>query len=162
MIIQGFKTSAVAAGIKSGGALDLGLIWSEKPAVAAAVFTQNAFIAAPLVVSKKHLQQTDHRVRALLVNSGNANAATGETGIRAAQECAEELAGAIGCEAKEVLVASTGVIGRRLPVDRIRAAIPSLVSGLRPANIELLARGIMTTDTVPKIASAENGGVHMA
>ncbi len=82
MIIQGFKTSAVAAGIKPGGALDLALIWSETPAIAAAVFTQNTFMAAPLVVSKKHLQQTDHRVRALLVNSGNANAATGEAGMK--------------------------------------------------------------------------------
>src|SRR5439155_6444882 len=162
MIIQGFKTSAVAAGLKVGGALDLGLIWSATPAVAAAVFTQNAFIAAPLVISKKHLQQADHRVRAVLVNSGNANAATGEEGIRAAEECAERLAREIGCEAKEVLVSSTGVIGRRLPVDRIRASIPSLISGLLPTNIELLARGIMTTDTVPKIATTEAGGVHIA
>ncbi|PYS55956.1 MAG: hypothetical protein DMG13_01830 [Acidobacteria bacterium] len=162
MIIQGFKTSAVAAGIKPGGALDLALIWSETPAIAAAVFTQNTFMAAPLVVSKKHLQQTDHRVRALLVNSGNANAATGEAGIRAAQQCAESLAGQIGCETREILVSSTGVIGRNLPVDKIRASIPSLISGLLPTNIELLARGIMTTDTVPKIAAAEAGGVRIA
>src|SRR5438093_10862042 len=112
MIIQGFKTSAVAAGIKPGGALDLALIWSETPAAAAAVFTQNTFMAAPLTVSKKHLQESDHRVRALLVNSGNANAATGEAGIRAARESAEALARRIGCEPKEVLVSSTGVIGR--------------------------------------------------
>src|SRR5438093_4407981 len=162
MIIQGFKTSAVAAGIKPGGALDLALIWSETPAIAAAVFTQNTFMAAPLVVSKKHLQQTDHRVRALLVNSGSANAATGEAGIRAAQQCAESLAGQIGCETREILVSSTGVIGRNLPVDKIRASIPSLISGLLPTNIELLARGIMTTDTVPKIAAAEAGGVRIA
>src|SRR2546425_6109096 len=155
MIIQGFKTAAVAAGIKSGGALDLALIWSQTPAVAAAVFTQNAFMAAPLVVSKKHLQESGHRVRALLVNSGNANAATGDAGMQAAQQCAELLAREIGCERKEILVASTGVIGRTLPVDRIRASIPSLVSGLLSTNIELLAQGIMTTDTVPKIASAE-------
>ena len=92
MIIQGFKTAAVAAGIKPGGALDLALIWSQTPAVAAAVFTQNAFMAAPLVVSKKHLQESGHRVRALLVNSGNANAATGDAGMQAAQQCAELLA----------------------------------------------------------------------
>src|SRR5919109_3207233 len=141
MIIQGFKTSAVAAGIKPDGALDLALIWSETPAIAAAVFTQNAFAAAPLLVSKKHLQETDHRARALLVNSGNANAATGEAGMRAAEQCAEWLAGEIGCEPKEILVCSTGVIGRRLPVDRIRNAIPGLVSRLLPTNLELLARG---------------------
>ena len=162
MIIQGFKTSAVAAGIKPDGALDLALIWSETPAIAAAVFTQNAFAAAPLLVSKKHLQETDHRARALLVNSGNANAATGEAGMRAAEQCAEWLAGEIGCEPKEILVCSTGVIGRRLPVDRIRNAIPGLVSRLLPTNLELLARGIMTTDTVPKIAVAEAGGVRIA
>jgi glutamate N-acetyltransferase/amino-acid N-acetyltransferase len=162
MIIQGFKTSAVAAGIKPGGALDLALIWSETPAVAAAVFTQNTFMAAPLVVSRSHLRETDHRVRALLVNSGNANAATGEAGIQAAQQCAESLAKEIGCEPKEVLVSSTGVIGRALPVDRILASIPSLISGMLPTNIELLARGIMTTDTVPKIAAAEAGGAQIA
>ena len=162
MIIQGFKTSAVAAGIKPGGALDLALIWSQTPAVAAAVFTQNAFMAAPLVVCKKHLQETGHRVRALLVNSGNANAATGDAGMQAAQQCAELLAREVGCEPKEILVASTGVIGRTLPVDRIRASIPSLVSGLLPTNIELLAQGIMTTDTVPKIASVEVSGAEIA
>jgi len=162
MIIQGFKTSAVAAGIKPGGALDLALIWSQTPAVAAAVFTQNAFMAAPLVVCKKHLQETGHRVRALLVNSGNANAATGDAGMQAAQQCAELLAREVGCEPKEILLASTGVIGRTLPVDRIRASIPSLVSGLLPTNIELLAQGIMTTDTVPKIASVEVSGAEIA
>ena len=162
MIIQGFKTSAVAAGIKPGGALDLALIWSQTPAVAAAVFTQNAFMAAPLVVSKKHLQESGHRVRALLVNSGNANAATGDAGMQAAQQCAELLAREVGCEPKEILLASTGVIGRTLPVDRIRASIPSLVSGLLPTNIELLAQGIMTTDTVPKIASVEVSGAEIA
>src|SRR5262245_53016934 len=132
MIIQGFETSAVAAGIKPGGALDVALIWSRTPAVAAAVFTQNTFMAAPLVVSKRHLQQTDHRVRAVLVNSGNANAATGQAGIEAAQQCSVSLAKAIGCEPKEILVSSTGVIGRTLPVDRICASVPSLVSGLLP------------------------------
>src|SRR6266566_2090884 len=162
MIIQGFKTAAVAAGIKPGGALDLALIWSQTPAVAAAVFTQNAFMAAPLVVCKKHLQETGHRVRALLVNSGNANAATGDAGMQAAQQCAELLAREVGCEPKEILVASTGVIGRTLPVDGIRASIPSLVSGLLPTNIELLAQGIMTTDTVPKIASVEVSGAEIA
>ena len=162
MIIQGLKTSAVAAGIKPGGALDLALIWSETPAIAAAVFTQNTFMAAPLVVSKKHLQQTDHRVRALLVNSGNANAATGEGGILAARACVDALAEQIGCLSNEILVSSTGVIGRPFPTEKIKASVPKLVSSLLPSNIELLARGIMTTDTVPKIATAELDGVHIA
>ena len=162
MTIRGFKTSAVAAGIKAGGALDLALIYSEVPAAAAAVFTQNTFIAPPLVVTKKHLQESDYRVRALLVNSGNANAATGDAGIKAAQDCAETLAGQIGCRPNEILVSSTGVIGRSLPVNKIQAAVPKLVSGLLPDNIELLARGIMTTDTVPKISTAEVDGIRIA
>jgi glutamate N-acetyltransferase/amino-acid N-acetyltransferase len=162
MVIQGFKTSAVAAGIKAGGALDLALICSDIPATTAAVFTQNTFIAAPLVVSRRHLQETGHRVRAVLVNSGNANAATGEAGIQAAQASAEALAAHIGCKPNEIIVSSTGVIGRSLPVEKIRAAIPSLASALLAENIELLARGIMTTDTVPKIATAEASGARIA
>src|SRR5439155_18017987 len=122
MIIEGFKMAAIAAGIKAGGALDLGLVYSEKPATAAAVFTQNTFIAAPLIVSKKHLQATGHRVRAIIVNSGNANAATGEAGIQAARATAEALASLLVCKTNEVIVSFTGVIGRSLLVDRIRAA----------------------------------------
>jgi glutamate N-acetyltransferase / amino-acid N-acetyltransferase len=157
MLVQDFKTSAVAAGIKAGGVLDLAMIYSERPATAAAVFTQNTFIAAPLIVSKKHLKDNDYRARAILVNSGNANAATGEAGIQAARACVDALAVQLGCPVNEILVSSTGVIGRPLPVDAIKVAIPKLVSALLPGNIEMLARGIMTTDTVPKIATAEIG-----
>ena len=104
MTIRGFKTAAVPAGIKAGGVLDLALIYSEVPATAAAVFTQNTFIAPPLIVSKKHLLETNHRVRALIVNSGNANAATGEAGIRAATEGAEEVAAKTGCKRNAAIV----------------------------------------------------------
>src|SRR6516162_8631396 len=159
MLVQGFKTAAIASGIKPGGALDLALIYSEKPATAAAVFTQNTFIAAPLIVSKEHLEQTGHKARAILVNSGNANAATGEAGIQAARACVDALAAQLGCPPNEILVSSTGVIGRPFPVQSIKASIPKLVSSLLPTNIELLARGIMTTDTVPKIANAELNSV---
>jgi glutamate N-acetyltransferase / amino-acid N-acetyltransferase len=162
MIVQGFKMSAVAAGIKAPGKLDLALIYSDRPAVAAAVFTQNTFIAAPLVVSRRHLQETGNRVRAVIVNAGNANAATGEDGIARAKATTEAVAARLGLVANEVLVSSTGVIGRTLPVEKIRDAIPQLVSGLLPANLELLARGIMTTDTVPKIATADTGGARIA
>ncbi|HYR92345.1 MAG TPA: bifunctional glutamate N-acetyltransferase/amino-acid acetyltransferase ArgJ [Terriglobia bacterium] len=162
MIIRGFKTAAVAAGIKAGGALDLALICSETPATAAAVFTQNFFIAAPLLVTRRHLLASGHQVRAVLVNSGNANAATGDAGIQAAEECVEALARELKCDARDVLVSSTGVIGRPLPVTRIQTAIPNLVSSLSPSNLEMLARGIMTTDTVPKIATAEMGGARIA
>lgn len=162
MIVQGFRTAAVAAGIKAGGALDLSLVCSDAAAVTAAVFTQNTFIAAPLIVSKRHLEESGHRIRAVIVNSGNANAATGEAGLQAARSTAEELAAKIGCRPAEILVSSTGVIGRPFPLDRIRAAIPNLVSKLHSGNIELLARGIMTTDTVPKIATADVGGARIA
>jgi glutamate N-acetyltransferase/amino-acid N-acetyltransferase len=162
MIVEGFKMAAVAAGIKAGGALDLALIFSDRPATAAAVFTKNTFIAAPLIVSKKHLEDSGHRIRAVLVNSGNANAATGEAGIHAAKTSAEALAQQLGCNRTEILVSSTGVIGRSLPVDKIRGAIPKAVSALLPTNLEFLARGIMTTDTVPKIATGEVGGARIA
>src|SRR5689334_44872 len=162
MLVTGFKTAAIASGIKAGGALDLALIYSEKPATAAAVFTQNTFIAAPLIVSKQHLEKTGHKARAILVNSGNANAATGEAGIKAARTCVEALAAQIGCPPQEILVSSTGVIGRPFPLENIKASVPKLVSALLPTNIEMLARGIMTTDRVPKIASAEVSGVRIA
>ncbi len=162
MLIQGFKTAAIASGIKPGGALDLALICSDRPATAAAVFTQNTFIAAPLIVSKEHLEHTGHRARAILVNSGNANAATGEAGIRAARACADALAAQIGCPSNQILVSSTGVIGRPFPVQNIQGSIPKLVSALFPTNIEMVARGIMTTDTVPKIAAAEVGAARIA
>jgi glutamate N-acetyltransferase/amino-acid N-acetyltransferase len=162
MLITGFKTAAIASGIKPGGALDLALICSEKPATAAAVFTQNTFIAAPLIVTKEHLEKTGHKARAILVNSGNANAATGEAGIQAARACVDALAVQIGCPSQEILVSSTGVIGRPFPLQTIKGSVPKLVSALHPANIEMLARGIMTTDTMPKIATAEAGGVRIA
>jgi glutamate N-acetyltransferase / amino-acid N-acetyltransferase len=162
MNVRGFKTAAVSAGIKVSGILDLALIYSDAPATAAAVFTQNTFIAPPLIVTRRHLEETNYRVRALIVNSGNANAATGEIGLQAARDCAESVAAGVGCKPNEVLVSSTGVIGRPFPTEKIRNAVPSLVSGLLPTNIELLARAIMTTDTVPKIAAAESGGVRIA
>jgi glutamate N-acetyltransferase/amino-acid N-acetyltransferase len=162
MIVQGFKMAAVAAGIKKAGVLDLSMIYSDRPATAAAVFTQNTFIAAPLIVTKKNLQKSGHTARAVIVNSGNANAATGDAGIQAAQATVDALAAAIGCGPDEVVVSSTGVIGRPLPVGKIREAIPNLVSALLPTNLEQLARGIMTTDTVPKIAANEVSGVRIA
>src|SRR5215831_8913179 len=162
MVIQSFKTAAVSAGIKAGGTLDLALIYSERPAITAAVFTQNTFIAAPLILTKKNLRESGHRMRAVLVNSGNANGATGNAGIEAAHSSADALSAAIGCRPSEVVLSSTGVIGRSLPVAKIRDAIPALVSSLLPTNLEMLARGIMTTDTIPKIATAEIGGARIA
>ena len=100
MTVKGFKTAAIPAGIKAKGELDLALIYSDTPATTAAVFTQNTFIAAPLIVSKVHLKESNHRIRAVLVNSGNANAATGEAGIQAAQLSAAVLADRLGTGAR--------------------------------------------------------------
>src|SRR5689334_508344 len=100
---QKFSFSAVAAGIKKEG-LDLGLIYSSEPASAAAVFTRNAFPAAPIILGRKHLKETGGKVRAVLVNSGNANAATGEDGLAAARACAESLAGSVECSPAEIIV----------------------------------------------------------
>jgi glutamate N-acetyltransferase/amino-acid N-acetyltransferase len=160
--IPGFQVSAVAAGVKVRDRLDLGLIFSEVPAVTAAVFTQNRFIAAPLIVSQRNLSRSEHRMRALLVNSGNANAATGESGIQAAQTCVDALSSELRCASAEVIVSSTGVIGRPLPTTVISSAVPGLVRGLKPDRLGDLARAIMTTDTVPKMASAEFGGCRIA
>jgi glutamate N-acetyltransferase/amino-acid N-acetyltransferase len=161
-IVKGFKMSAVKAGVKTKDRLDLALIYSEHPAVTAAVFTQNLFIAAPLIVTKRNLESSSHQMRAVIVNSGNANAATGETGIQAAEKCVEVLARELRCAPEAIVVSSTGVIGRPFPVETICNAVPSLVQELLPTNIEGLARAIMTTDTVPKIASDEAGGVRIA
>src|SRR4051812_9818864 len=107
VVPQGFKLAAGAAGIKKDG-LDLGLIYSERPAAAAAVFTRNAFPAAPVLLGKRHLEASRHLVRAVLVNSGNANAANGEEGMRAARSCAESLASVVGCAPEEIFISSTG------------------------------------------------------
>jgi len=159
---KGFQTSAVAAGIKKAGTPDLALIVSDAPAAAAAVFTQNTFAAAPVLLSRQHLEASNHRIRAIIVNSGNANAVTGADGMRAAESSARAVAAALKCNPAEVLVASTGVIGRPLPVEKICDAVPELVSGLDASGVDALARAIMTTDTFPKIAAAEFKGVRIA
>lgn len=157
---RGFKTAAVAAGIKKSG-LDLGLLYSEQPAAAAAVFTKNAFPAAPVIVSRQHMMDSGGVLRAVLVNAGNANAATGAAGLAAARSSAEQVAGRLGCKTEEVFVASTGVIGRPLPVHRISKAIPELATRLQDGDPEGFARAIMTTDTFAKIAARESAGVRI-
>jgi glutamate N-acetyltransferase/amino-acid N-acetyltransferase len=155
-IPHGFKLAAVAGGIKKKG-LDLGLIVSDPAAAAAAVFTRNAFPAAPVVLSRENLRRSGHRVRGVLVNSGNANAANGAEGMAAARMCADTVAGSIGCLPDEVFVSSTGVIGRPLPVQQICSAVPDLAALLQDKDTESFARAIMTTDTFPKVASAKVG-----
>ena len=152
----GFKTTAVAAGIKKSG-LDLGLIVSDRPATAAAVFTKNSFPAAPVIISRQNLVESGHVLRAVLVNSGNANASNGPDGLNVARSCAAQLSDRLGCTPSEIFVSSTGVIGRPLSAERIGVALPGLISA--PCDIADFSRAIMTTDTFPKVASSEVGGV---
>ncbi len=144
---RGFRAAAVHCGIRKR-ALDLALIVSETPASGAGVFTRNRCCAAPVIVSRRHL--AGGVPRAILVNSGNANAATGAAGVRAAEECVKATAQRLGCPPAEVLVASTGIIGVPLPAGKIISALDGLVRGLSPAHGAAAAQAIMTTDTFPK------------
>jgi glutamate N-acetyltransferase/amino-acid N-acetyltransferase len=147
--VPGFLAGAVAAGIRYQGRPDLALIVSEVPAAAAGVFTTNKVQAAPVLVSKAHLNRAT--VRAIIVNSGIANACTGEPGLEQARAMAHRTARLVKCDPEEVLVASTGVIGRPLPMDVVTTHLPGLVSSLSRDGWPDVARAIMTTDTVPKV-----------
>jgi len=149
----GFKAAGVAAGIKANGNADLMLLAADKACAAAGVFTKNLTVAAPVVVSREHV--AGGRARAILVNSGCANAATGEGGLADAREMARLAGDALGCPANEVLVASTGVIGVRLPMDKLRAGIPQAAKALARENGAAAARAIMTTDKYPKESLTE-------
>ncbi len=149
--VRGVRLAAVAAGIRKAGRLDLVLIETAPDSTCAAVFTRNAFCAAPVTVARAHLAQTAPRY--LLINAGNANAGTGEPGARDALACCAAVAERGGCASAAVLPFSTGVIGEPLPVDRIRDGLPAVFGGLRADGWEEAARGIMTTDTVPKAVS---------
>ncbi len=151
MKIKGFSTSAVAAGIRYSDRLDLGLIYSETPAVTAGVFTTNQVKAAPVLIDKERLMQT--RAQAILVNSGSANACTGEKGTEAALITSKLLSSRLKIEDEMVLLSSTGVIGEQLNLDAFRSSMDKLVQGLGEGNFNDVANAIMTTDTVPKVAS---------
>jgi glutamate N-acetyltransferase/amino-acid N-acetyltransferase len=150
----GFRAAGVSCGIKPGNGLDLALIVSDVPAAAAAVFTINRAQAAPVLVSQRHLAQSGSVASAIVVNSGCANACTGEAGTLAAREMAAETARLVNCPVDQVLVASTGVIGVALPIDKIRAGLPGAVRALAADQGAAAARAIMTTDPFPKEASA--------
>jgi glutamate N-acetyltransferase/amino-acid N-acetyltransferase len=149
--VGGIRLAAAAAGIRRQDRTDLVLIEAVAGTACAAVFTRNAFCAAPVLIARRHLESTAPRY--LLINAGNANAGTGEAGLRDARACCEALAAQAGCGTAEVLPFSTGVIGEPLPVAKIRAALGGLVEGLRADGWEPAMRGIMTTDTVPKAVS---------
>lgn len=147
---QGFSSSGVAAGIKKQGVRDLALIIGEEPLTAAAVFTKNLICAAPVQLSKANLASSKGKIAALLINSGCANAATGDEGLARAQRATDALASQLRVDPTRVLTNSTGVIGVQLPVDRIESALPALIASLQPGSCETFARAIMTTDTRPK------------
>jgi glutamate N-acetyltransferase / amino-acid N-acetyltransferase len=150
---RGFRAAGVSAGIKARG-LDLALLVSDTPATAAAVFTVNKAQAAPVLVSREHLGRSGGLVRAVIVNSGCANACTGDTGMAAAREMAAETARLVGCPPEQVLVASTGVIGVALPMRKITAGLTQAFAALGADQGPQAARAIMTTDPFPKEAAA--------
>ena len=159
MDIKGFQFSAVEAAIKKPGRKDLALIFSEVPAAACAVFTTNAVKAAPVLLSAEHI--TSGTAQALVVNSGNANACTGEQGMVVARDTARLVAGKLGISDKAVQVSSTGVIGVQMPTERLLDAIPGLIEGLSSGTLDDVAEAIMTTDTFPKMEARSGlaGGV---
>ncbi|MBV8208320.1 MAG: bifunctional glutamate N-acetyltransferase/amino-acid acetyltransferase ArgJ [Acidobacteria bacterium] len=159
LLPRGFRFAAVAAGIKYPGRLDLALAEAPGGAFAAALFTANRVKAAPLLVGARNLKAAGGSVRAIIVNSGNANCATGERGIRACAEVCAGVAAELDCSPEHILPSSTGVIGMPLPADCILRAVPQLVAGLNGGaeNAGLFARAIMTTDTRPKMAGAQFG-----
>ena len=146
--VAGIRLGVACAGIKIENHRDLVLIEIAESSITAAVFTQNAFCAAPVVISKKH--QADSQPRYLLVNTGNANAGTGEQGINDALSCCKMVADVTSCSISEVLPFSTGVIGEYLPMDKFSSAIKSAYDDLSENNWENAANGILTTDTVIK------------
>ncbi len=151
--VPGLRLATVSAGIKKPGRQDLVLIEAQPGSRCAVTFTRNAFCAAPVIVARDNWLASARQPRYLIINTGNANAGTGEPGILAAQACTQAVAEQVGVPATHVLPFSTGVIGEPLPVEKITAAIPAAVAALSPAGWEAAASGIMTTDTRPKGAS---------
>ena len=150
---KGFRANGVASGIKRSGKLDLALITSDVPAAAAAVFTKNSIKAAPLVISQEHIR--DSRAQAVVVNSGNANCFTGKTGMTGARRTTEVIGRLLDIPREDVIVTSTGIIGRPLPFQKIYKAAPGLVDGLSVHGAPKAAEAILTTDTCAKTAAVE-------
>ena len=152
-IPRGFRASGIKAGLKASGSLDMAVLAADQPCAAAGTFTTNRVCAAPVKWCREALPADD--VRAIVINSGNANAATGDQGLANAERTAECAAALLGCQPGQVLVASTGIIGHQLPMEKIEAGIAKAVAGLSagPEAFQTAAAAIMTTDTRPKIVS---------
>lgn len=147
--MKGFKFAGISAGIKKNGKKDLGLIYCEAPAVAAALFTKNKVVAAPVVLGREKIKKG--LCQAILVNSGNANCYTGDQGIEDAVFCSQLTADSLGISQDLVLVSSTGVIGAPLPVEKFSASMPELKNQLDSSHFIDFADAILTTDTCRKI-----------
>jgi glutamate N-acetyltransferase/amino-acid N-acetyltransferase len=152
---RGFRAGGVTAGMKPSGRADLGLLVADAPVAAAGLFTTNAFAAAPVRLSMRRL--AGGTARAVVVNSGQANAGTGERGDRDAERSTSAVASALEIDEDEVVACSTGVIGEPLHLPEYLGALPALVASLSPDGGGAFAEAIMTTDTVPKLATAERG-----
>ena len=160
--VAGVRIGVAEAGIRKAGRKDLTVLLLQEGASVGGVFTQNRFCAAPVQICRQHLQ-AGAAVRAIVVNTGNANAGTGDDGLARARRTCDALAGLLKIEPAQVLPFSTGVIMEPLPVDRIEAGLPAAIADAQGPHWARAAEGIMTTDTVPKAASAKAmvGGVEV-
>ena len=151
VIPRGFRAAGVKAGIKPSGGLDLAILAADRPCASAGMFTTNQVCAAPVRWCRQLLPSND--ILALVVNAGNANAATGAEGLANAGRTASKASALLGCRPEQVLVASTGVIGHQLPMDRLEAGLEQATAGLStdPESFRTAAHSIITTDTRPKI-----------
>jgi glutamate N-acetyltransferase/amino-acid N-acetyltransferase len=152
---QGYRAAGIAAGLKPSGTKDLALIVSQNKAIAAGVFTTNQVKAACVDYCQQRIQAKPTAIQAILCNSGQANAGTGPQGWDAVLEKAKIVAQALKISPDAVLIASTGVIGQQVPVDKVQAAMPDLVAGLSTTSSQIAAQAIMTTDLVPKMVALE-------
>lgn len=156
--VPGVRLGVTTAGIRKANRRDLSVIALDEGASVAGVFTKNRFCAAPVQICREHLalaQEGGPGIRAILVNTGNANAGTGEDGLARARQSCAALAQAMGLQASQILPFSTGVIMETLPVDRVIAGLPGAIAALKADNWAEAAAGIMTTDTLPKAASKQ-------
>ena len=151
----GFSAGAVSANIKYSNRKDLMLLFVDRPASAAALFTRNLCCAAPVTLSHEHIQQSSASIRAIVCNSGNANAATGEKGMADARAMADAVAKELSIKHEEVLVASTGVIGQLLPMEKVLSGISTLAPAMQHDSVLEAVGAIMTTDTFPKFFTLE-------
>jgi len=149
--VPGFRFAGISSGIKSSGDKDLALIISQVPSVTTGLFTRNSIKAAPVNLTMKHIA-AKKKCCAIIVNSGNANACTGKQGLKDAELMVQTTADTLGIDSDLVNIASTGIIGIPLPMQKIKKAIPDLVSGLADSSLSDTADAIMTTDTFPKVA----------